>query len=324
MRFTAAVLLAALACLAQTAREAAPVEVHEWGVLVYGEDDDMGMLLGLPGAETPPAVRAPVVYFHGPEFSGTFTVGLPTGDFTVTIPEPDRQECDTAVWSLEGSWAAEREAPERAASFLRDAPSGGSAHWSDVESMMLSTESGGLSRYLYYECTLDPELLQPAAWTAPVQYDGRELLLPPRLSIPEAPGNPDLLIVTQSGDGPVMWRGGGWELADSGLGGLDWMPYARTEAMNVLMDWGVELLEIDEMQALWNTWEPWAVRRDDPEQYVIFSRLRPEKVETLSRISLQTERGRPVEYSRFFLGGLVVSGDVPVRHISPDEGDDLR
>lgn len=324
MRFTAVVLLAAFVCLAQTGREAAPVEVHEWGVLVYGDDDDGQMLLGQPGAHVPAAVRAPVVYFHGPEFAGTFTVGLPAGDFTVTVPEPDELDCDVAVWNLSGSWTSEREAPDRAASLLRDVPSGGSADWSEVQAMTLATGSGESSRYLFYECTLDPEMLQPSAWTAPIQYDGGALLLPPLLAIPEAPGDPDLLIITRSGDGHVIWHGTGEELAESGLEGLDWSPYSRRVAMGVLLDWGSELLEIDEMDVLWDTWEPWALRRESPEEYVIFSQLWPEKVETISRISLETEEGQPVEYSRFLLGALVLADDVPVRRISPDEGADLR
>jgi hypothetical protein len=325
MRFTAAALLVALSCLAQAGREAAPVEVHEWGVLVYGDDDDMGLTLGQPGPDVAEAVRAPVVYFHGPEFTGTFTVGLPAGDFTVTVPEPDVLECDKAVWTLEGSWSAERESAARAAdSALRDLPGAGRADWSEVPAMMLSTGSGELSRYLFYECTLDSEMLEPSAWTAPIQYDGRALLLPPMLSIPEAPGNPDLLIIGRSDNGPVMWHGGGRELADSGLEELDWTPYTRTDAMGVLLDWSAELLELEEVEALWDTWEAWAVRRDNPREYVVLSRLWPEKVETVSRISLETEEGHPVEYHRFLLGALVVAGDVPVRHVSPDWGEDLR
>jgi len=321
MRPTAIVLLAAFACLAAEGREAAPVSVHEWGVLVYGEDDESGMVLGQSSPDPEPAaVRAPVVYFHGPAFSGTFTVALPGGDFTTTYPTPDTTECNFAQWRVEGSWSREREAARDDA--LRSHPDFG-ADWSAVESMMLSTGTGGSSRYLFYECTLSPDMLEPSNWLAPVQYDGEEILLPPLLSIPEAP-DPELLVLTLGGDGPLMWRGDGSQLAEAGLTGLDWQAYSRTGVVRTLMDWDNGSLAPDEIDVMWDTWEPWALRREDPEGYVIFTELWPQKVAGISRISLQTDGGQPVEYSRFFLGALVISGDVPVRHVSPDEGEDLR
>jgi hypothetical protein len=121
-----------------------------------------------------------------------------------------------------------------------------------------------------------------------------------------------------------MWRGTGSELAEQGLDGIEWSEYQRTEAMRAMMDWGAELLEPEELEVMWDTWEAWAVRRDSPDEYVIFTQLWPEKIERISRISLETEEGHPVEYSRFLLGALVVWGDAPVRRVSPDWGEDLR
>ena len=326
---TAVLILAltALACLAETGREAARIGVHEWGVLVYGDDAQSGMLMGLPEDRTEPAaVRAPVVYFHGPEFQGTFTVTLPGGEFTQTLPEPSELECNVAVWELDASWERERRdsADPTALSASRGVPAGGDPHWADVASMMLRTGTGAVSRYLFYECSLRPALLEPDAWLTPVAYDGSELLLPPLLAIPEVPLDPELLVLAQSGDGPVIWRGTGAQLAEAGLEGLEWSPYSRDLAMRALMDWNGTLLEPDELGVMWDTWESWAVRRDNPEGFVILSPLRQDKLGLISRLTLDTEYQNPVVYSRFYLGALVLSDEVPVRRVSPDEGQDLR
>ncbi|MBD3277742.1 MAG: hypothetical protein GF388_05530, partial [Candidatus Aegiribacteria sp.] len=77
-----------------TADEA--VQVHEWGVVQTDEVTPFAVgarrgYLDDHGIIQPPeamAVDAPVVWFHGPEFTGSFTVEVTDGYFTTLIPEP--------------------------------------------------------------------------------------------------------------------------------------------------------------------------------------------------------------------------------------------
>ena len=81
----AILVLTAVACT-ETERVLAPIQVHEWGVLTWNGGDPV--LSGVPGTPYPVSqppddggflLRAPVLYFHGPAFSGTVTVKTNNG-----------------------------------------------------------------------------------------------------------------------------------------------------------------------------------------------------------------------------------------------------
>ncbi len=89
------------------------IYIHEWGVIemdgLYlqargcpdGYIDEYGYLVDYPMAE----VTAPVVYFYGADCSGTFSVRIRNGSFTLLLPYPDSlaietglEVCCSAVW----------------------------------------------------------------------------------------------------------------------------------------------------------------------------------------------------------------------------------
>ncbi len=81
----------------ETLDELPAILVEEWGVLTWSDGDPL--LSSSPPVETPfptvpdplhPAVRAPVLYFNGPEFNGTVTVRTDNGSiFDIYPPVPE-------------------------------------------------------------------------------------------------------------------------------------------------------------------------------------------------------------------------------------------
>jgi hypothetical protein len=70
-----------------------------------------------------------------------------------------------------------------------------------------------------------------------------------------------------------------------------------------LCDWGGGNLKSQEIEALWNTWEPFFRARPLGERWLLFP-LPPATVEQISTVNLSLEApgfGR-VEYHRMFLG----------------------
>ena len=77
------------------------VYVHEWGAVTFTEESiifganpltDPDSDLILPYQWEEPVARAPIVYFYGAQFSGTFTARVHSGYFIETLPYPDNVE----------------------------------------------------------------------------------------------------------------------------------------------------------------------------------------------------------------------------------------
>ena len=160
------------------------VSVHEWGVVELRQRsmDATGARWGCLspdgtiGDYIPSEVEAPVIWFHGPDVTGDFTVTVPAGLITTTLPSPDESglvEIPTSnqsdrppvsrhrmVWrDLSISWMeTERRIAEEHLPFAEDLPFAWAIpYWRDVPSLTIRRDSDGWQDgFLYYECTAYP------------------------------------------------------------------------------------------------------------------------------------------------------------------------
>ncbi|MBD3370959.1 hypothetical protein GF402_11445 [Candidatus Fermentibacteria bacterium] len=320
-------LILAMLLIAQgrTDREMPRIYVHEWGVMTYGEC--RLELAATPPTFSPSAVRAPVVYFHGPEFTGTFSVRVPGGYLTDTYPVPDSGGSGLAVWTgLRGSYDLRDEHTRRA---IRDVPGEFEeylASWRQSGSLLLSRGNDFLDKFLYYECVLEDSLLSPDRWIVPVQYVDGELLLKPL--VPGVSEDGEVLVLMRDGEGCRYLRCPQSRL-ERRIVPDDLLPYDTEDVVRVLLDWNHEDLDLEEIVALWKTWEDFLTgtvgsRDMPPPRFAVIARMDPEKLDELCSLELTPERDYTVEYHRFILSVLLLDELSAARRTTPDEFDDLR
>jgi hypothetical protein len=307
-------------------REMPRMYVHEWGVMTYGECQTE--MSNVPPTYSAAAVRAPVVYFHGPEFTGTFSVEVGEGYLTDLYPAPDSGGYDRAVWTdLRGFYEQSRSPIARKA--IRDLPSEFEEYldsWRSVQSLVLSRGSDFSDRFLYYECVLGDSLLDLDRWVAPVRYEDGELLLRPLV-----PG------LSEDGEVLVIMREGGERgylkcpesRLETEISFDDLRPYSTEEVMRVLFEWNDEDIDFEEIVALWRTWEefltgPVGERETSAHGAAVIGRMDPEKLDQLCHLELITEEGYTVEYRRFVLSVLLLDQLSPAMRMVADETEDLR
>lgn len=296
-----------------TSREIAHVYVHEWGVVPY--DSHSLEVQGIPGDyfefQIRPhgeemVVRAPVVYFYGPEFTGSFSVKVPDGRIIEVYPQPDLLSDDNrkALWeNLTSRYATrdydvtrEIETTDRGLSFDWAIES-----WRDVPAMLLSREWDGFEDYfLYYECTLDQQVWHEKM---PLWFNGEEILVSEGF-------NGEVLVFLEKDGEALFCRTSAADL-EYPLNQNILKPYDREEVFEILRDWAAYALEDEEILALWNTWESYIVTGEPEgcreEEPLVLYRMPDQKVEEISTINLETDQGYTVEYSRFFLGALSIT-----------------
>jgi hypothetical protein len=300
------------------------VRVHEWGVvqLDYGPREAVGAEWCYPDDHGifqyggMMMVDAPVVWFHGPDFTGTFTVDIWTGNLTVRYPEPDRIEeqpallgglfpSERVVWEglvgrndrpLDDRFSADRISstgcdPE---SFRWAVP-----WWREVPSLTVSRESDRWSdRFIYYECTTEAfsvvddlpvqdETMPCSAWQG--TYSG-----------------PALVFAWDTEDGGLLVESIDVEMPDPDIHSADlseFVPVDPDRMAQILCMWARSNFKSEEMTALWRTWEPVIRTRCGMfgERIMLFP-LPGETVESISTLHLETDQGYFVEYHRLFLG----------------------
>ncbi len=299
------------------------VFVHEWGVVLI--DEVLPMACGAErgyleenGTLQPyysMAVDAPVIWFHGPEFTGTLTVEVQNGFFSLLIPLPasssisdesipvfQDEENYFAVWqdlsftdelSIRGDIPADRRGVESATDELSisgDMPADrrgvesaeegfqwAMPFWREVPALIVSYDPASyVDRFIYYECS------------ATNLFEEQEPS--------ESYQNGSLLFHEEDGE----------LAADLVIAPLDRirieLGVSDDGILDVLADWGGNEFLNEEIEALWKTWKPSLLTRCIlyGETVVLFP-LTDEQVESISTIDLQTEQGYRVEYSRLFL-----------------------
>lgn len=236
-------------------RELAPVIVHEWGVLSWSGPD--GSFSGAPGAPEAPGtvpqpdemiLRAPVLYVHGPEFTGRIDVRTTNGVLTALYPEPSLVDADSGSCSWDGTFAYEAFEPsarDMSAAVERglrspDAPRWPYHLWRTGESMTITTPCATES-FLYYETRperLDFLPLMPGADAVNAEW----------ADIPA-------IVLKRTDDGFV------YSECNLGLlfegGDLSFSSLQPDEIHDILREWSRNIIDIEEVDALWNTWSDW-------------------------------------------------------------------
>lgn len=291
--------------LADTVIEYVPddiVFIHEWGVVEldegyceakgarWGSLDERGYLVDYYPVE----VEAPVVWFHGAECTGTFSVEVTGGDFTLLRPRPDSiafhavpgleaSETHVAVWEdlqvvdtdLRGT-EVEEEIPFE--DIYTDDFSWAMPLWREVPgNVLIHTARNFKDNFLYYECSMNGYGMfsdEYYGYTGPALlfFAGEEGLACAKISVPSAMGARDEFISEQ-------------------------------DIQNEFCDWAMNGLKSSEIAALWNTWEPILRTRCELNgQTVMVFPLSSEQTESISRIRFVPDRELEVRYDRLFLG----------------------
>lgn len=315
-------LFAALADTIMVPVESEIVLVHEWGVvemdtystLAYGAPIDSGNPLYY---DLDYCVEAPVVWFHGTDFTGELTVKSPGGHLTMTYPDPDTAEFDTtglpvsAVWSLQGysailteqtpvpaedllmieeavllEWEGMPEQPSTGFDWAMDI-------WRSVSSLRLAGTTGNWKEsFIYYECEVDELFGTPPAG-AGLDWLVRNLDVPVVIfrSGPEAYS---LMYPAQmTGEIPSIEE-------------RDFDAYDRELMMETLCSWAGGGFKSEEIVALLDTWEEKLTTVPYGQTIVLFP-IPMEYYDRISTLSLETDQGHEVSYKRLFLGLIILT-----------------
>ncbi len=275
------------------------IYIHEWGVVELDEfylpargcpDGyvDQDGYLQYPMAE----VEAPVVYFYGADCSGTFSVKIHKGSFTLLLPYPDSlahtiapEVSYTAVWENLRITSAE----------------------SDIDTV---TEDTAI--------TAEREQMDSFAWAAPLW----RMVPANNIRYPSA-GYEDVFIYYESGiSDPEMFIGDYYnhtgealvffpedgEMACVQVSVPDEMDavgetLSDMEIMAMLYSWGDGGMLIEEIAALWQTWKPLLRTRCELEnQTIILFPLNDRQDDLVSHLSFEPVENLQVHYERLLLG----------------------
>ncbi|OPL17649.1 MAG: hypothetical protein AVO35_09480 [Candidatus Aegiribacteria sp. MLS_C] len=266
------------------------VQVHEWGVVTFiegsvvpGSDPATVSHWQTPFQQDPEqemVVRAPVVYFYGPAFSGTFVVRAGSASFIETWPTPASMTdgpCATASWNIIGTSAREEGGTPGYPPGTGCIPEDLLELWREPLSKNLLFDDGGSESFIYYECSIDGGT---GAWD-PVRTseDGFSL-------------DPDYA-------GPVM------SFARDG-GSVVMVDPPEEEVIETLCDWAEGTMKTKELEGMWATWEEWIYGGSWQGDTLLIFPLPQSTVEGITGIELITDGMMEILYSRFFLGVLSV------------------
>jgi len=283
------------------------VVVTEWGIVEI--DRSACLAVGAPEGPSLPlpvdpsyCVEAPVVWFQGADFSGTFTVETP-GRLTVTYPFPDAVEegdtgmPSTAVWRLAASSLPIMEQIER---MVEESPApaeqsmghfGWAADiWREVRTHFLhGTGSVWMERFLYYECLVDDLFDAPVEDDADWPFGGMEV--PAMVFRTGTDGAPEAAACRITGTLPGE--------------GLDFAAYDRGLLLSTLCAWSIPGFGSDRLEALADTWETRFTTVPEGAMLIVFP-IPGEYHDRISTISLRTDQELQVAYKRLFLGMVTV------------------
>lgn len=296
-------LLSVIALVSQTNddRRMAVIDVHEWGVITF---DGCEAVLGTapqalsdtvfdPGY--PVVDRAPVVYFHGPEFSGRFTVDVPNGSIIDAWPFPSLRDENGCTWVITRAGWQELDSVNTP---LVDRVGGWrAAPWRAPQTMTLVFEGPAYEKFVYYEAGFS----DLSAFPITVR-DGR-------LSIREGCGDIPVALVVPSAEGPLVTVTTA-SRASSPIRALNnALVSGPADLHEVLMQWSVDVVDIEEVDALWATWRDWFLNAGSREAAgsggaLLIYLLPAEDAEALSVLGLETDQAFDVRYGRYLLCAL--------------------
>ncbi len=281
-------------------RELAHIQVHEWGVLTW--NGNRAVLSSVPGTPAPDSaipglppdhgemlLRAPVLYFHGPTFSGTVVVKTKNGsifDIYPTVPDED-QEHNIVSWTADFSYDQIDEYPD----FHGMAPGEWNYDlWRTESALTISQANGWNDKFLYYE-------------TAPATTDflpykpGMESLCEEYMDV-------NALVIRRLNDGIYFSH---CTLKDIVYNeNIEYTEMTPDAILDVLYSWSIDLINFDEVDALWNTWSSWMLREYvyDPgyDDGLVLYMIPAELTDELSTIAVITENPQYlVDISRYLI-----------------------
>jgi len=274
------------------------IYVHEWGAVTFAEETvifganpltDPNSDFISPDQWDEPVARAPIVYFYGAEFSGTFTVSVHSGNFIETLPSPERllstssmppEQSFNAVWGILGTsvWS-NQELPDEYPCISSDLLES----WRTPPSYLLEFSDGTLEKFIYYECTL---LTTPESDYYPVEIDDGEAVLAADYREP-------LMQFTKDGETVNL------EIISDGAESGGDIP-------ELLCDWAGGSMKSQELISMWDTWETWIYDGSWSGDTLLVFPLPQQTIEGMTSINLETASYYDVEYSRFYLGILSI------------------
>ena len=297
--------LCALLCLLGTAGadDGSVVEIHEWGIVELGRE--FGAVSAYPGVyeveeyfEPYPAaeVRAPVIWYHGAECTGTLTVQVNMSGFTTLIPRPDCVEEPLVAGRMGfgpfiATWRnLDIRDPEVAESIWGD-------RWyrEDItppvpDDLLFAFEawrrvpcnvvhhpsSGHIDSFMYYETEMYDAGMFEGDWYG---YSGEALVF-----FEESGG-----MACVRSPIPTMEGYGGERLTDQAV-------------VDTINSWSTDMTH-EEMLAFWATWEDYLEERcvEDEETLMLFP-LSNDQVEAISRVTFTPDQDLEVVYTRLLMG----------------------
>ncbi len=298
--FPIALLIFSALAFTQTERELAHIHVHEWGVLTW--NNGTAVLASVPAAPAPEQyfpgqsqdsgevlLRAPVLYFHGPAFSGTVTVKTANGSiFDIYPPVPDEDRDNSHVsWTADFSYDPIEEYPD----FHGMAPGEWNYDlWRIDSPLSITRDDGWADKFLYYE-------------TAPATTDflpyrpGVESLCDEYMDI-------EAILIKNTEDHLVYSH---CTLRDIVYGGdIEDLEMSSNGILGILYGWSVGSIDFEEVDVLWNTWSSWILSENVNESAysngLVMYLIPAELTENLSIIGVTTDTPHyPIDISRYLL-----------------------
>ena len=276
------------------------IYIHEWGVIemdeIYlrasgcpeGYIDEFGYFQEYPMAE----VLAPVVYFHGADCSGTFSVRVRDGSFTLLLPYPDSLDIETgaevrcsAVWedlritSSEVSADAVTEASVTIRGLeLQDSFSWAVPFWRMVPANRIHYASAGYDDvFIYYESEMNN----------------------PEMFVGEYYNHVGEALIFFSEDGEMVCVKAVVPAESDAIGET----LSDLEIMAELYSWGGGGMLPEEIAALFQTWKPLLRTRCEREYLTLMLfPLTDRQVSIVSTLSFVPVENILIQYDRLLLG----------------------
>lgn len=274
------------------------IHVQEWGVITISGDtpvltsspEEPLLIPATPDfSDQEYATRAPVLYFNGPEFTGTVTVKTDNGaifDIYPAVPDCDRTH-STVSWTASFSNDPAAQYPVN-----RGLPPGGWNYdmWRIEPALTVSIGTDWQDKFLYYETA--PQTLRFLPYLS-----GAE-------SVQDQYGEIPALLFKNSSDGMMFSFS---TLQDVVYGNdIEFNPVDSDQIMRTLYSWSVDILEPEQTEALWRTWSSWILNDHSAQSaydggMVLY--LMPEELTgRISTITVEPDgTDYPVDLSRYIL-----------------------
>ncbi len=278
-------------------------EVHEWGIVIFEQGDDLMCGETWQNSKYYPdhdylemCAEAPVVWIHGEPFDdATFIVKTGEQTITFTYPLPNRTELGISEWDVSAHNISVTDISEETEMLIEEefiesyqGPFWWAVDsWREVSSLQLSQIDYGITEnFLYYECTVDRSFTDNFFnWgdNGNPNFAGMNIQ--------------DAILFTPEGAFSIRLS----ELVPNLLS-LPISSKIDTERiLNTFSIWGESNLDHLEIVALWETWKP--VFNEEDSYWLVFP-IPEEFNNSISTIELQTPDQRLVVYNRLFLGAV--------------------